>query len=483
MTTRAHRLIRLLALAWIVFLAVGCPVSAPTPAPAPAPVMKGAFGQSGLSVLTQTAWFIDPQNVSGLANDGNSGATALLPLLTTRQFFRRSQGTILSGAYTVTYLSGYASSGAAGADPFVLDAYVDGCALDILGPATTVVRSGTISAVTAINAVVAGGDGGLKITDGGVASWTADVGRRLIITNGARIGDVSWVGRDRTGGVALVGTFTTTPANPFAFAEVTPQVGDTYNVETLATIQVGVLSAKSITKANQSVIRFKNLNVSTAGLGPILSFDNGVNYEFAYSIVGSWKLSGGGYVALINCNDTGSAVGAAMVTKYAGFVSGGVTESSGGFLSLNANHLIVGGGLLVQQGSGLIVGGSSLTGNGGVAVYNAGSPGIRLYRGSWAEFAGVPYGASNSSGLSLQAGAKAAIVSGTAVPTITGSGGDFLMGGSFTARAFNETTGIYTAAIASTWANFATSVAGGGFGGNAHNVTLDSHLLTEVSGP
>ncbi len=53
----------------------------------------------------QAAWYIDPANSTGLASDSNSGATALLPLLTFKEHADRLANAILRQVTTVTVLS------------------------------------------------------------------------------------------------------------------------------------------------------------------------------------------------------------------------------------------------------------------------------------------------------------------------------------------------------------------------------------------
>lgn len=60
--------------------------------------------------IQQTTWYIDPQNSSGVANDNNSGLTALLPLRTFKEYHRRV-GTSLSIGAGVAYIIHVLSNG------------------------------------------------------------------------------------------------------------------------------------------------------------------------------------------------------------------------------------------------------------------------------------------------------------------------------------------------------------------------------------
>jgi hypothetical protein len=73
------------------------------------------------------------------------------------------------------------------------------------------------------------------------------------------------------------------------------------------------------------------------------------------------------------------------------------------------------------------------------------------------------------------------------VPSVTGTGGDFgfvnVNGATITVgRAFNDPTGAYTeaggpATRATTWANFAAAIGGGGFGFQAHCVQTNASIV------
>jgi hypothetical protein len=87
-----------------------------------------------------------------------------------------------------------------------------------------------------------------------------------------------------------------------------------------------------------------------------------------------------------------------------------------------------------------------------------------------ADNAGAGIGVSAGSLLSYQ----------TTVPTVTGAKGDFLLAGSAKSRAWDESQGKYTDLLTNTWDNLAAAIAPGplcGFGGNAHNVERNAHIV------
>lgn len=137
------------------------------------------------TALNQATWFIDPANSTGLANDSNTGLTALTPLLTEGQLYkRRMQAALITNANgyfpilqdtTVTYLS---SSPAPLADPIKLYVQRTGSFnLSYIG-ANTTVRTDTIAAVTTTR----GGVNWWRITATTTAFTAADVGRVVINT-------------------------------------------------------------------------------------------------------------------------------------------------------------------------------------------------------------------------------------------------------------------------------------------------------------
>ena len=63
----------------------------------------GASGSTSAD-LAATAWFVDPQNSSGVASDGNTGYTSGAPLLTLNKLFTR-MGTTNGQSVAITLMS------------------------------------------------------------------------------------------------------------------------------------------------------------------------------------------------------------------------------------------------------------------------------------------------------------------------------------------------------------------------------------------
>jgi hypothetical protein len=84
---------------------------------------------------------------------------------------------------------------------------------------------------------------------------------------------------------------------------------------------------------------------------------------------------------------------------------------------------------------------------------------------------GVPFWGSGSLGVGVNVpnGNQLIIDSTNPAPTITGTGGNVSVGGYTSLPAVDPTTFVVTASRSLTWANFYTSVAGGGFGNAVFN--------------
>jgi hypothetical protein len=202
---------------------------------------KNAAGQvtplrGTASTLSQASWFIDP--VAG--NDSNDGTSSTSALKTDA---RRQQlwgvKTRLSQATTVTYLSSLPTT-----DPVNIDVVlVAGGSLSLTG-VPVVSRSGTLSAVTALNR---GSQQPLTVTDG-VISWAADVGKQFFISAGARANSCAWVAKDLGGGQSRLSNLVVPPSVPglwfnFGIPTVqTPQAGDAYQIRTIPNLTLGVIS-------------------------------------------------------------------------------------------------------------------------------------------------------------------------------------------------------------------------------------------------
>ena len=136
--------------------------------------------------------------------------------------------------------------------------------------------------------------------------------------------------------------------------------------------------------------------------------------------------------------------------------------------------------VVALRSGGVRVDVSSGVNGGGLAVFDSPTDGIVIQLGSFLEIGGPIYGSGNAGrGINFGSGCSGSARENAApTPTITGVGGDFALGGTTAdGRAWNPGANAYTAPIAMSWANFDAAVPGG-FGGNAHQLTANAHLVT-----
>ncbi len=196
-------------------------------------VSSNGAASTSTAALTQAAWFIDPANSTGLASDKNSGASALLPLLTFKELQKRwTAAAIAYGGFNgyepllqdtkITYLSSPASPLA---DPIKLSKARYGSNNLGLTYAPAVLKSSTILAITTAR----GGTSGWQITS--TAGFVAgDVGKNLVNTTRNTLCTIVKV----AAGVADITEplVYQTVVNPAALAPamVAPVAGDSYNI-------------------------------------------------------------------------------------------------------------------------------------------------------------------------------------------------------------------------------------------------------------
>jgi hypothetical protein len=191
----------------------------------------GSGGGGGSSTfLSQPAWFVDPQNVSGNANDGNTGATALTPLLTKAELLRRIGAK--NGSILVPMAINFLSEELAGQgtnDEIAIDTTLFSLVWTM---PTTVVASGVLTAATPKNR--AAGVAGRQTVSG--PNINTNVG--LIFEDTSFTPSAQAYIRASAGGTtavicSLVKHVDPTPLNPFAgFAniQVDPVAVNTYRV-------------------------------------------------------------------------------------------------------------------------------------------------------------------------------------------------------------------------------------------------------------
>jgi len=193
------------------------------------PLPRQATPGSGASpFLFQPAWFVDPQNVSGNASDVNSGATALVPLLTKAELLRRigAKNGSIQVPMSVTFLS-EELPGQGTTDEIVIDVALFSLVWTM---PMAVVASGTLTAATPKNR--AAGVAGRQTVSG--PNINTNVG---LIFEDTSLSAQAFI-RASAGGTtavicSLVQNVNPTPINPFAIfanTQIDPVATNTYRV-------------------------------------------------------------------------------------------------------------------------------------------------------------------------------------------------------------------------------------------------------------
>lgn len=360
----------------------------------------------------------------------------------------------------------------------------------------TVQYTGTISAVTALNPAT---NQDYRFTDPGLNPTTFLNKRCRITTAGARLNTTWFIAKDLGGNTARISTpgipQPMAPAAAFSllslsYNQTTPQVGDTYVVENLPTVSFAVLDTGSSTASQQ--IQFGELNFRNGGTFRSAGA-TGTVYIYA-SYMNAQQYDGGN--VLLNCFTTNGA------TRITGLqqIYGGMISSANAF-QVQGGTIFV-GQMFLCQGSPLMgtnirvisaqiwdcaINASINPGGHGVVIGkqitadrpNTGYMGLCTSQiGTDIANGGQIMGNGNTGkGVWVSAGSQMTVPPSGAVLSVTGTAGDFQLDSGTTSRAWDEAGGAYTAARNNTWTLLGTTIGGGGFGGSAHNVQANAHIL------
>lgn len=199
--------------------------------------------------IGQTTWFIDEQNLTGVASDLNDGRTVSTPLRTDAARDSRMGGINANwnGEYHLRYLSDVNNPILLRGNRTTATIFIHGSATNFTGQTT--LYTGTIDALTALNrnaAAPAGGQPILITSNGLPVSWTASGLNRLRMR---RTSDnaTGYVLKDlgakqcRSSEWSTAPTGFTAPYN-FTCVAATPNVADTFVVETLTKLKSVVIA-------------------------------------------------------------------------------------------------------------------------------------------------------------------------------------------------------------------------------------------------
>lgn len=438
--------------------------------PSPLPGLTGTYKTVNLDAVlpnpgpqAQATWFIDPQNVTGLADDNNSGIDAAHPVLTYNFGVARKWTTyspMLRQDTTLTWLS---SQPVGAADPVTISPIMVGSVLTLqggLGPAQ-LVHSGVLAGVISKNRAT----GQLLAANLGFA-----VARDMLVKN-TTVGKESfaWV---YTPGVSSELTQPLNPATmPFDFSTVVSEVdtwanGDTFEIyQPLAIDLVSATPTSVMQNAGfaDAVQIYHLIGFSVDGTSGDSNFIMGLNVtlvESAFDSVVEYPFPSddeGAFVsncflgAAVECNPIGYSV-----QVYGGAIVSAPFASTALSWSLALDTIIDN----PPGGSATIIGLNAATVLLVGDVYIKGT----IHAGGGQFFRGILWGPGTLDGIgTTRIGYNAPAVTRFQNAALT-------LNTQANANAFDPTTGLWSILIPITAANLDLAFGAGGFGGLATNV-------------
>lgn len=386
----------------------------------------------------QTQWYVDPS----AGNDENNGATTLTALKTIAELTRRLQVVLQGTNYTIDLLGNIPSTDRLNWTPIFVSP-ATGTVFNQRGTINfrgqmTVSRSGTLSTATQTSTSAQA-----SATDPGVADWTTDIGRMIVVTSGAQSGETAWVAANLGANVARVSSWTNVAASAVGTV---PANNSTYNIVTLTT-----WSCEGTVSCGQDacIITFENIeNLSPGGAGGFAIIAGAsvrpIRWKSNQTAVGGFVASGSSCVFRAVCitqvNATAASPGSIQLLNPSNYV--GVA----GCLVLNmqieglagsqwrfSDTLYQGTRLqFANSGTGSVQSGyAALGGNSGFfdwdrnAAANGRDAAISVEGKGWVGITGFVFGTSavaNTYGVRVEAGGSLAIASQGAVAGISVAG-------------------------------------------------------------
>lgn len=447
---------------------------------------------SGVTSLTNvTDVYID----SSAGNDTTGTGAVGAPLRTHREFARRlnlgSSAFVGARARVTWSMNVNLVNNLPSSDPIEHVAILDQVTLKYINSGTlTQLASGTITAMTLVQS---GPDTAAALTDTGLGgtTWTTVgmVKRIRNTTAGARLNTLAWTAKDLGSNQCRISNPTSVSGTGSSW-----QVGDTYVVEDVRKVYLGDLDIGLTGGAATalSTIQFQDVEIASFNAAGIACPRNASQLSF----IGCKVSSALTFVIGNNAQDVFFACCLAGQTRsfgglhfFKGCLFTGFYAAFGGLTSISRDTLFQGVGLLVGSGS-VVLGdcgffdatittsnttGSGISG-GGSSLFAGSGGSLAIETQVTAGGGHLVYGSGNAGyGIDWR-GLGGSIGYQTTLPTVTGTLGDFSLGGATQARAFDETAlagiGQQTALINTAsggWTNMAATIAGGGFAGNARN--------------
>lgn len=371
--------------------------------------------------LSSPAW-VDPVAAVAYAIDGSTGNNLSIgdaghPLAAWAELDRRIHGQTIAYPLTVS-VANYDDALLA---HLTLDP-VNGGGVAVQGtPDASPVHSGAVNVYTA---AVPGSNLPYRLTDSGVADWTAYRGKRLRLTSGTYAGAVAWVLKNAAGTA-----WTSAWCMPGNYTLATPAHGDTYVIETLPTINTAIEVTGNVLAGNGSVtfsnVLVQGVVVRSGGLieffgcdltGMLLAEGTSVT---AYGCLGLPTLSPSSAIALTRSgvyamnqpNGSNPPSTFAVLDDVVAVANAGGIIANGG-----AVHVATGVGLGVFDSST----GGGLTSNG---------DGVYVTKRGVLHTTGPLYGSGNAGvGVRADGNCIPEYLTGQK-PTITGTGGNVVLAG------------------------------------------------------
>ena len=397
---------------------------------------SGATGQSN--------WYIDP--VGG--SDSNNGQSTGTALKTHAEFEKRighwnTVSSNVANTVLVTVMNDMPAS-----DPINL--------LGVAAPGTTVfytatpkvARSGSFTSVIAKNPAA---NQLFQATDSALtaADWSGDIGKRVRMANGTSA-MVAAVGAAPKS--ALFSDFSL-PLTQFLYAYPIPaNQGDTYVVETQVKACIGTINMRQ-SDSSGGFVMFQGFDLSNSGA--VTVYDTSYCAFFDCSLPGM-LMKGIDYGAFLNCYSTSlfcsnSGTG---IFVFGGLFTGTIPLEGGASWTWDADALVYAKDqtqlLVCEPGSDWLCG--------SMAIFNV-KNGLQLQANSSFTVAPQTYGTgslwgknNDGYGVSLEANASF-VYDRLSNLRVTGSQGDFILGGTVMARPFGDSTGTYGAASLCSWDN------------------------------
>jgi len=438
-----------------------------------------SYLRANVSPVVQTAYYVNAMT----GNDSNNGATPATALRSLAALNSRLSNQNAASPVTVNLQTDFPPS-----DPLFVDNFNG--TLNVIGTRKPI-RTGTITGFSPVNRAT---NSETRITDVAVLDWTPDLalvtGRRVRNTKaGPNLDQIVYVADNVGAGVASTDVPYDINLNEGVFAP-----GDTYVVE-----EVTRLTIQTISSSGQiSNFPFGTANFNDVHVEGILVETNLGSCFVAYTACHFDALpvvSGDLDIQIVKCSGSQGIISLGGNARVYSGLWGPNTTDRGCIISAGPSGLTTvdydatawGGSIKLECGSMAVGLGAAFN----CPLFNGSGAGVQIAAGNVqvenlpsGSFALYPF---NNATCALYGKGNAeqgiAIGSGSlmswrdTLPAITGALGDFKLSAGGRERAFNEAAGVYSAVIAPTWAKMATTVAGGGFGGNAHDMSGESHLV------